>query len=383
MLDLAWNKMWMRKVRTLLTMLGVAVCVMLFVVITGVTDMTESNMENEVGKYLGQMYVRSRTVAGGAGQEFPPISSSIAEQTASEIISTTESINKEKSSAVLFSPLAPPPFPNAPPGALLIGVSRGKESIFLAQEEVKDGQATFASDRDIILGLWALAHFEGTLGGKIKTGDEIEILGEKFQVRGILKESETLFGLSMVLMPLNAAQETLNRQGNVSTVLLTAESLSDVPKVAENVRERFPKLEVMTQEEMAGNIDEALAGMRTFMGMINTTVLVVAAIVVLIVMAMAIMERTREIGILRALGAKRRTVLLTVLYESVMICLIGGVFGILFAWFLMVGVFGTSLATPAVIGQAIAVAFVVGIVASLYPAWRATRINPVEALRYE
>ena len=119
------------------------------------------------------------------------------------------------------------------------------------------------------------------------------------------------------------------------------------------------------------------------MGMINTTVLVVAAIVVLIVMAMAIMERTREIGILRALGAKRRTVLLTVLYESVMICLIGGVFGILFAWFLMVGVFGASLATPAVIGQAIAVAFVVGIVASLYPAWRATRINPVEALRYE
>ena len=307
-------------------------------------------------------------MAGWAGQEFPPISSSIAEQTASEIISTTESINKEKSSAVLFSPLASPPFPNAPPGALLIGVSRGKESIFLAQEEVKDGQATFARDRDIVLGLWALAHFEGTVGGKIKAGDEIEILGEKFQVRGILKESETLFGLSMVLMPLNAAQETLNRQGNVSTVPLTAESLSDVPKVAESVRERFPKLEVMTQEEMAGNIDEALAGMRTFMGMINTTVLVVAAIVVLIVMAMAIMERTREIGILRALGAKRRTVLLTVLYESVMICLIGGVFGILFAWFLMVEVFGTSLATPAVIGQAIAVAFVVGIVASLYPA---------------
>ena len=117
----------------------------------------------------------------------------------------------------------------------------------------------------------------------------------------------------------------------------------------------------------------------------------IGAVGMLNTMLMSVLERTREIGVLRSLGWRRRRVLGMVLKESLILGMIGGVCGIplglgLGGLISMAGIWGRALGplyTPRLFVQAIVVAMIAGLVGGLYPAWRATRLRPVEALRYE
>jgi putative ABC transport system permease protein len=117
----------------------------------------------------------------------------------------------------------------------------------------------------------------------------------------------------------------------------------------------------------------------------------IGALGMLNTMLMSVLERTREIGVLRALGWRQWRVLGVILQESLVLGVVGGAFGILLGlglsevWGLVPGYFGAlePLYTPQLFVQAVVVALVAGVVGGLYPAWRATRMRPVEALRYE
>jgi putative ABC transport system permease protein len=106
---------------------------------------------------------------------------------------------------------------------------------------------------------------------------------------------------------------------------------------------------------------------------------------------MTVLERTREVGVLRSLGWRRRQVLSMILKESLVLGVVGGLCGIpvglgLGALLGSAGIWGGAiepLYTPQLLVQAVMVAMVAGVVGGLYPAWRATRMRPVEALRYE
>ena len=113
--------------------------------------------------------------------------------------------------------------------------------------------------------------------------------------------------------------------------------------------------------------------------------LFVGAIGIMNITFVSVKERTKEIGTRKALGARRRTILLQFLIEAILVCLFGGLIGLSIAY-------GTSLGlkkllptaiSPTVIGIAITVSFITGIVAGFMPAWRAARMNPVDALRAE
>jgi len=102
-------------------------------------------------------------------------------------------------------------------------------------------------------------------------------------------------------------------------------------------------------------------------------------------MFVSVAERTREIGIRKAIGAKRRTILLQFLIEAAAICVMGGTIGLLIAWpvTLVMQRFLPASLSPLVVSIALLVSLVTGVVSGFLPAWRAARMNPVDALRAE
>jgi putative ABC transport system permease protein len=113
--------------------------------------------------------------------------------------------------------------------------------------------------------------------------------------------------------------------------------------------------------------------------------LFVGGIGIMNIMFVSVAERTREIGIRKAIGAKRRTILLQFLSEAASICLIGGGIALALAWpltLLMQHYFPATMSLP-VAGLALLVSLITGLLAGFFPAWRAARMNPVDALRNE
>ena len=146
--------------------------------------------------------------------------------------------------------------------------------------------------------------------------------------------------------------------------------------------------------------DFAINKLDTLMGAYNNTMGVVLLIGLLVtgislfvggvgvmnIMFVSVTERTREIGIRKAIGARRRSILLQFLFESSVICLIGGVIGIVLAallTFLIDAVLMPASLSPGILITAVVISILVGVLSGIVPAWRGARLDPIEALRYE
>jgi putative ABC transport system permease protein len=157
------------------------------------------------------------------------------------------------------------------------------------------------------------------------------------------------------------------------------------------------QVSVISSTAVLSLLSTVFSTIQLFLGGIAAISLLVAGIGIMNIMIVSLIERTREIGILKALGMKSRTVLTIFLGESVIIGLIGAIIGIVSGWILAnvtarvlaSGAFGgngfriTPLLTPEVLLGALAFGVGVSVIFALYPAWRASKLKPVEALRYE
>ena len=378
MIDVAFKNLWARKTRSILTILGVAICVMLYLFMAGTTAMVEGNVEEEIAQYAGKIYVKSPAVSGGTGVEFPPASSVIDGKTAERILEETPGIDRERSIPILFNALSREAYPSGP-RTLAVSLPAGKEEVYIGKVEAATGSNRLTSDTaaEAILGKVAAESFEA------EVGETISIAGEEVPVRGILEESEIVAINLTVLLPLDYAQSLFRQPDSVSVVLLTAKAVGEVEAIVDAVDTRFPKLETMSQKEMAKNMDDMLANMRIFLGGMNTAVILVAIVVILLVMFMVVSQRTREIGTLRAIGARKRTILALIVQESFILSLIGGVLAVPLNYLMNAIIYQEILVIARTIPQGIIVAMIAGVIGGIYPAWQATRVSPLEALRYE
>ncbi len=238
----------------------------------------------------------------------------------------------------------------------------------------------------------------------------VKLVTRTSHVSAVLKEIGG-FGIggpsdSSVYIPISQAQIFFaTDECSMIIVKLHKDDKATIDNVSKTIKERFSNQVSVTSATAVLNIlSSVFSIIELFLGGIAAISLLVAGIGIMNIMIVSLMERTREIGILKALGMKGRTVLLVFLCESVIIGLMGAVIGIGSGWILAKvvalifrgggimqgnqaaatgGMTITPILTPTV--TLLALAFGVGISAifALYPAWRASKLKPVEALRYE
>jgi putative ABC transport system permease protein len=149
----------------------------------------------------------------------------------------------------------------------------------------------------------------------------------------------------------------------------------------------MPRLDEVTSEEMVSTLARANGTMTLLLASIASVSLVVGGIGIMNVMLLSVTERTMEVGLRMSVGAKARDVLLQFLLEAMALSLAGGTLGILLG-FVSTGVLTSLLSWPtsisgAAVGLAFGLALAVGVVFGYYPAYRASRLDPIDALRYE
>lgn len=393
--DIAIKNLWRRKLRSILTILGVAVAVQLYLTMDGWMGIYEQDLQHQLGAFAGKVFIQQQMETSAGGQDFPSFSSSLEAVTA-EALLEIEGVDPAASSAVLFVQLARAASPNMPPAAVAVGLEPGHEAAYLGNFEVESGGSAILVDSySIILGKSAALRYQTDgSGDPVRPGDSVEIQGQHFTVVGVLESAAMLYDNSAII-PLETAQRVFRRPDSVSAVILTANRLDAVKPIQVSIQQRFPDLQVSTQDEIAKNTEDMLAGQRSFFDLIEGTVIVVAIVVVTIVVVVAVMEQRREIGTLRALGARRWRIFSLVFSEALALSLLGAIvalpMSLLVRLFLQLTVGGNASdvgglfdinPVPAWLGT-IGIAVVIGLLASLLPAWQAMRVDPLEALRYE
>ena len=140
-------------------------------------------------------------------------------------------------------------------------------------------------------------------------------------------------------------------------------------------------------EEIARTISAATGTMTLLLGAIAAISLLVGGIGVMNIMLVSVLERTREIGIRKALGARERDIWTQFLIEAAFLTLAGGIIGVIVGWVVsyVISRMGlmTTLVTADIVILAVSVSVGIGLFFGFYPAWNASRLNPIEALRHE
>ena len=231
---------------------------------------------------------------------------------------------------------------------------------------------------------------------KKKPGDTLEIQGSPFTVVGIYKGGSAL-ETGAVILPLDQLQQLSSLQGKVSTIHVrlrpapAGEAPEEYLKRAQaQIEAALPGLRAVPAAERAGNNQFVRLAHASAWGT-SLIALLIGILGIANTMAMSVFERTREIGILRALGWKRRQVLILIQLEASVLGLGGGFIGIAFGWCALrllaalpqtAGIVSASFPLL-LLSEALGIAVLAGLIAGALPAWRGAQLSPVEALRHD
>ncbi len=222
-----------------------------------------------------------------------------------------------------------------------------------------------------------------------KVGQSLRLFNQAFKIVGIY-ETGVPFQDGGCVISLRDAQKLFGQAHKVSFVGVWVTDLDQADAIKRDIESRFPDVALSRASEFAEGLSD-LQMMKTMTWAIALMALVVGGLGMANTMVMSVFERTREIGVLRALGWGKGRILSMIVRESVVLSLLGGVAGCVAGIALGYAInlspavrgFMRMTYTPDLFLQAFATALALGIVGGVYPAWRASNLQPVEALRYE
>jgi len=220
----------------------------------------------------------------------------------------------------------------------------------------------------------------------LHAGSTVRLLNRDWRVAGVVEEGK----LARLVVPLEVLQDLTANTGKISQVWVKLDDPSRVPEVIAALKAQLKDYPIYSMEELTSLISvDNVPGLRAFMTVIISLGIVVGFLVVFLSLYTAVLERTREIGILKALGASPGYVLNILFRETVLLALAGTLLGILMTygtrWVIMSWAPAslTQVIVPDWWGIAGLIALGGALLGATYPGWRAARQDPIEALAYE
>jgi putative ABC transport system permease protein len=399
-LRIAWGGIVANKLRSGLTILGMTIGVASVIVLIAVGNGSSKAVQSRI-ESLGTnvLIVMSGGVRGGARASS----------------SGSVSLTKSDAEALQNDELAPDvqsasPVVNASSVKLVFGSSSYEPSSVIGTTpsylpahsyKLSEGASFSAADvrshkRVAVIGQTVL---EELFAGERAVGQSVKLNGSNFEVVGVLaaKGSNGASNQDDVVMaPISTVQDSLTGFGSIDSITVQARSQSSLnvaeAEVTQTLEERHkikntqePGFEVLNQGSLLETSSSTSSVFTTLLGEVAAISLLVGGIGVMNIMLVSVTERTREIGIRKAIGARRSDILTQFLTEAVLVSLIGGIAGVL------VGVIGSQFPIagvhPEVATYSIFLAFgaaaLSGLFFGTYPAARAASLRPIEALRFE
>ena len=227
-------------------------------------------------------------------------------------------------------------------------------------------------------------------------GSSISINGTEFEIVGVLKSSDNSMGAGndrVINIPISTAQR-MYKNTEISNIIVQAESAEIVDAAAQDLKvysKRIVKnsdyFMVYSNQEFLDILDEVTGIMAALLGGIASISLLVGGIGIMNIMLVSVTERTREIGVRKAIGAKKMDILIQFVIEAVVLCIMGGLLGLLLGY-ITISIAGplmdmTIKISASTIMLALSFSIAVGLIFGIYPANKASNLRPIEALRYE
>lgn len=364
----SFRNLWRRRNRTLLAAAGIGIGVGTLVMLGGLTTGLIGQMNNLAGTGSpGNITVMQRDV--------PDLSlSSVDERVMRQIqgMPQVESVSPMVLGFVLTPEL---------PLFFIFGLE--PNSAAMDHYKLTRGRRV-QRPSEIIIGSNAADSYD------LELGDTMTLYNNRYRVVGIF-ETGVAWEEGGGILALRESQRILNRPRNVSFLFVDVKDPAMALPVQDAINQRFPKVRASISSEFAQSTDD-IASMQGIAGAIGMLALIVGGIVVANTMIMSIYERTREIGTLRALGWPGKRILSQIVQESLLLCLLSALLGSIGAVVLLTGLSSVPFAGGAMLRPAwepgtfvisVGLAILLGLIGGFYPAWRASRLQPVEALRYE
>lgn len=364
---LAVQSLWQRSARTLLTLGAIGLTVGAIIAIEGTINGFAAEMTNMYASTGVEIMLRQADISDTS-------LSAIDERDAARIAALPE---VESVSGIVFTGIMLPET-----GGFFILQGYSPNDFFIRRFRIIEGEP-LTSNHQIILG----KSMAETLNKK--PGSTLDLSGYRYRVVGIFESSvgwEEMGGV----VTLRDAQSFTGRPRKSTMYAVKLKDPSLAMSLVEQINRQIPGIHAALASDFVNQMPD-MQHSDSMVSSISALAIVVGGVGVLNTMLMSVFERTREIGVLRALGWQRRRILGLILREALLLSLMGGIAGIILAWLLMlsfqhapmIGGMLTPVWDFAILARAFAISLLLGIIGGIYPAFRATRLQPIEALRYE
>ncbi len=404
--NLAYKNIRERMSRSILTLLGIAIGIMAIISLMGLGEGMNQAVTGELSSLsdtiivsVGQGLDIGSIFSGGGLDE------TNGEYLTERDIADVKRIQGIKKVSTQLSGGGILRYNSLDVAASLTGMDVNVMHISYGIEDLESGCLLEIGDQNKCLIGYSVAH--EYFDSDIAVGSRIKINGEKNVVNGIFSQYGTGgIGSTDDLVLLTSRDfKKITGQSNITSATVQVYDVTNVESIADEIEQVINEnhgeddfVSATTMSSILESIQNIIGIMQMMLVAIASIALVVASIGIMNTMLTSVMERTREIGIMKAIGATNKDVMLIFIIEGMLLSIVGGIFGILLGVFGSQGITGLLTAGPMAggggmsltpiisigsIGLAVGVSLVVGVLSSLYPAWKAARMSPIEAVRYE